>query len=176
MSPAVHVRRQPRPGDLDAIVAHHERAYVAEHGVDRVFVERVAEAVERARADGFPRATEGLWIVERDGRHAGSVAVTDEGDGLAMLRWVLLDPAVRGDGLGRRLIGEAVAAGRAAGQRRIALETFGALTTAGAIYRGLGFAVVRSTTGPRWGLPSVTYQRYELDLAAAPVAAGHGPG
>lgn len=163
------VRSDLRPGDLDAVVAHHAHRYEAEFGVDETFRERVAEAVERARERGFPRAGERLWIVERDGEHAGSVAVTDEGDGLATLRWVLLAPQARGDGLGARLIRGAVDFARAHGYRQIALETFSDLTAAAGIYRGAGFVLVRQETGPRWGLPAITYQRYELTLSA-PVA------
>ena len=44
----------------------------------------------------------GVWIVERGGRHAGSLALTGEGDGVGKIRWVLLEPELRGAGIGRR--------------------------------------------------------------------------
>ena len=161
MSARQRVRRELRPGDLGRIVAHHERVYPAEYGVDSSFVEHVAAGVAAARERGFPSASEGIWIVEHDGEHAGSVACTDEGDGTAMLRWVLLDPGLRGHGLGRGLIGEAVAFAERCGYERLALMTFSDLRAAGHLYREHGFAVVEEETGPRWGRASVTYQRYE---------------
>ena len=76
------IRRDPRPGDLGAIIAHHGRVYVPEYGVDSTFEANVGRGVAAAGKRGFPRDGEGIWIVELDGRHAGSVALTDEGDGL----------------------------------------------------------------------------------------------
>ena len=48
------VRDEFRPGDLDAIVAHHRRVYGEEYGVDSRFGDFVAAAVARAAERGFP--------------------------------------------------------------------------------------------------------------------------
>jgi GNAT superfamily N-acetyltransferase len=162
------IRRDLRPGDLGAIVAHHGRMYLDQYGLNAEFEAKVAASVADAAARGFPRENEGTWIVESDGEHAGSIGLTDEGEGLAMLRWVVLDPALRGRGLGRRLVEEVVAFAESAGYERIALETFSDLTTAARIYRSVGFEVEWEQRGPRWGRDDVTYQRYELELPAAP--------
>lgn len=162
------IRRNLRPGDLGAIVTHHGRMYLEQYGLNAEFEAKVAASVADAATQGFPRENEGIWIVERDGRHAGSIGLTGEGDGLAMLRWVVLDPELRGRGLGRRLIEEVVAFAESAGYERIALETFSDLTTAARIYRSVGFEVEWEQRGPRWGRDDVTYQRYELELSAAP--------
>ena len=74
----------------------HGRVYSSENGVDSTFEEMVTAAVARAASQGFPRHREGIWIVERGGCLLGSMAFTDEGDDVAMVRWVLLDPALRG--------------------------------------------------------------------------------
>jgi ribosomal protein S18 acetylase RimI-like enzyme len=158
------IRRELRPGDLGAIVAHHGELYGREYGVDSEFEAMVAAAVARAGERGFPADGEAIWIVELDGRHAGSIALTDEGDGLAMLRWVTLDPELRGRGLGRELISEAIEAARAQGYPKLALETFSDLRAAARIYRSFGFEAVWEDTRPRWGRPSITYQRYELSF------------
>src|SRR4051794_15940504 len=100
------IRRELRPGDLGAIIEHHGRQYGREYGVDSTFEAHVAAAVAHTALRGFPRANEGIWIVERDGAHAGSLALSDEGDGVACVRFFVLDPEVRGNGLGRRLLGE----------------------------------------------------------------------
>ena len=162
------IRRELRPGDLGEIVRHHGRMYLAQYGLDSSFEAKVAASVAAAGKRGFPGDREGIWIVERDGEHAGSIGLTDEGDGMAMLRWVVLDPELRGRGLGRRLVEEVVAFAESAGFERIALETFSDLTTAARIYRSVGFCVEWEQRGPRWGRDDVTYQRYELELPAAP--------
>jgi ribosomal protein S18 acetylase RimI-like enzyme len=158
------IRRELRPGDLGAILEHHGRQYSREYGVDSSFEAHVAAGLANAALRGFPQPGEAIWIVELDGRHAGSLALTDEGDGEAWTRWFLLDPAVRGHGLGRRLVDEMVTAARDGGYERIVLETFSDLRAAAHLYRGHGFRVTDAETGPRWGRTELTYQRYELAL------------
>jgi GNAT superfamily N-acetyltransferase len=157
------VRRELRAGDLGAIIAHHGRLYPSERGVDASFEAHVAASVAAAAGrPGWPRETEAVWIVEVDGEHAGSLALTDEGGGLAMLRWFVLDPQLRGRGLGRRLIAELLELAEWIGYERVALETFSDLRAAAHLYNSFGFEVVRAETGPRWGRSEITYQRYEL--------------
>jgi ribosomal protein S18 acetylase RimI-like enzyme len=160
------IRRDLRPGDLGEIIAHHGRLYGREYGVDSTFESHVAASVAAGGKRGFPRDGEGIWIVEGDGAHLGSIGLTDDGDGLATVRWVALDPSLRGRGLGRRLVAEALALARASGYERVGLETFSELTAAAHIYRSCGFELQWEQTGPRWGREEITYQRYELVLAS----------
>lgn len=162
---AARIRRQFHPGDLEAIADAHARIYPREYGVDSEFVAMVESSLARAAERGFPSEREGIWIAELDAEHAGSVALTDEGDGTAMLRWVLLEPALRGRGLGRRMVAEAIVLAREHGYERIRLFTFSDLTTAASIYRSHGFEVVDAHSGPRWGRDRVTYQNLELVLS-----------
>ena len=164
MSPATRIRRVLRPGDLDAIVAHHGRIYGPEHGVDSTFERHVAATVAEAGARGFPSEREAIRIVEHDGEHAGSLALTDEGDGAAALRWFVLDPELRGRGLGRRLLDEMLAKAQESGYERIWLATFSDLEAAAHLYREHGFRLVSEDSAPRWGRDRITYQRYELEL------------
>ena len=168
-SSAPHVRREFRPRDLGAIVAHHKEIYPREYRVDSGFVDHVAATVERAVKRGFPSAREAIWIVEHRGRHAGSIALTDEGDHAAALRWVLLDPGVRGQGLGRELVGEALAKAEQLGYRRVWLDTFSELETAAHLYRAHGFKVISEDAAPRWGRDRIVYQHYEVELARVAV-------
>lgn len=164
MSAEPTIRRELRPGDLGEIIAHHGRVYRREHGVDSTFEAHVAASIAAAGKRGFPSSREGVWIVESTGRHAGGIALTDDGDGVATVRWFVLDPELRGRGLGRRLLGEVVALAERAGFRLLKLETFSELGTAAHLYREHGFRLVRAETGPRWGRDEITYQRYERDF------------
>lgn len=165
-APEPIIRRELRPGDLGRLVAHHGETYAAEYGVDGEFEAHVAASVARAATSGWPSEREGIWIVELEGEHAGSVALTDEGDGTAVLRWVVLDRRLRGNGLGGRLIDEALALARRSRYEVVRLATFSELKAAARIYRSRGFRLVDSDTAPRWGRDAITYQRYELDLQA----------
>jgi ribosomal protein S18 acetylase RimI-like enzyme len=160
----VTVRDELRPGDLEAIVAHHRRVYSEEYGVDSGFGDFVAAAVARAAERGFPSDRETIRIVELDGQHVGSIGLTDEGDDEAAIRWVVLSPEVRGQGLGRRLLGELLAFSEDHGYRRVWLETFSELEAAAHLYLEAGFVVTSADTAPRWGREAITYQRYELEL------------
>ena len=159
------IRSALRPGDLGAIAAHHGRLYGAEFGVDASFEGHVAAAVGTAAKRGFPSERERIRIVELDGKHAGSVALTDDGDGSAALRWFVLDAALRGAGLGRRLLGELLAAAEKEHFERVSLETFSELEAAAHLYREHGFELLWEETAPRWGRERITYQHYELDGA-----------
>jgi N-acetylglutamate synthase-like GNAT family acetyltransferase len=172
----VEVRRELRPGDYGGIIQHHGRTYASEYGVDESFEAMVAASVTRAAMRGWPGGErDGIWIVERDGEFGGSLALTDEDADTGALRWFVLESALRGRGLGRRLVSELVAKARVVGFERLRLETFSELSAAAHLYRSQGFEVVREETGPRWGRDSITYQYYELELAAAKsvIAAAH---
>lgn len=165
------IRREVRPGDLEAIVEMHRRVYAGEYDNDERFAEMVAASVARAAERGFPSEREEIWIVERDGIFSGSLALTDEGDGTAMVRWFLLESELRGSGLGRRMLTELIAAARGYGYSQLCLETFSLLRAAASLYRSFGFEVVSTDTAPRWGHAAIDYQRYELELQSTTTTA-----
>ena len=76
----------------------------------------------------------------------------------------MLDPELRGQGLGRRWVAELLEAAEQDGYAGVRLETFSELTAAAHIYRSHGFEVVSADTGPRWGRPAITYNLYELNF------------
>jgi N-acetylglutamate synthase-like GNAT family acetyltransferase len=167
MNGGIKIRRELRPGDLGALIALHGRLIPPEHGLDSTHEGYVAASVARAAIRGWPREREAAWIVENDGKVAGGIALTDDGEDTAGLRWFVLEPCLRGRGLGRRLVRQVVAEARRHGFARVRLETFSDLRAAGHLYREHGFELVHEETGPRWGREQVTYQHYELQLNAA---------
>ena len=161
----ITVRRELRPGDLGEIVRMHGVLYPREYGLSPNMERHVAPpSTPRSSAAG--RRTAAVWIVERDGEFAGSIALTDEGDGLAALRWFLFDPSVRGLGFGRRLVGELVAEAEQRGFERIWLETLAILTTAARIYRAHGFVCVERADRPALGRSRRPVPRLRADPAA----------
>jgi ribosomal protein S18 acetylase RimI-like enzyme len=160
---AITVRRTLRDWDVEAIVDLHDRVYRGEYGRNDVFVAAVERKLHAARAAGWPELGGAVWLVEHEGKVAGSVAFTDEGDGAGWVRWVVFAPEVRGQGLGRALIGELIDEARAQGLKRLELETFSDLTTAARIYRRAGFLVTWARERDDWG-PTITYQHYEMPL------------
>ena len=88
-----------------------------------------------------------LWVAERGGEIAGSVyivpAASTEAEGSAQLRMLYVEPAFRGQGVGRLLVEEAVRFSRDAGYRRVMLWTQDCLGAARHIYQGAGFTLLR---------------------------------
>jgi ribosomal protein S18 acetylase RimI-like enzyme len=160
----ISVRRELRDGDPDAIVALHDRVYRAEWDRNEAFVVAVAANVAGCRAAGWPEQGGAVWLVEREGSElAGSLGLTAEADGAGRVRWFVFAPEVRGSGLGRQLLAELLNTARAAGMRRLELETFSDLRAAGHLYRSAGFEVVSVRERDDWG-PTISYQHYRLDL------------
>ncbi|HZT82594.1 MAG TPA: GNAT family N-acetyltransferase [Gemmataceae bacterium] len=159
------LRHDLRPGDLGAIVHLHGTVYAREHGFDPTFEAYVAGPLAEFVRRRSPR--DRLWIAERAGRLAGSVAIVGASEAEAQLRWFLVDPAARGLGLGRRLLREAVAFSRDAGYRSIFLWTVSALAAAAHLYRAAGFRKVEERPGSLGGV-EVVEEKYTLALAADP--------
>ena len=161
------IRRLGRPGDLGWVVMAHGEVYAAEFGWDTSFEALVARIVA-GYADGPDPAREAAWIAELDGRRVGCVfCVADEEDpATARLRILLVHPDGRGEGLGGRLVDEAVAFARAAGYRRMRLWTNDPLVAARRVYLAHGFALTAEEPHRSFGADLIA-QTYELDLEAA---------
>jgi GNAT superfamily N-acetyltransferase len=69
---------------------------------------------------------------------------------------LLLEPAARGTGLGRRLVEECVAFARAVGYREVVLWTHQVLTAARAIYAKVGFELIETWVHDDFGHDEVS--------------------
>ena len=159
----ITVRRHLKDGDADAIAELHRRVYGSEYGLNERFVEGVRRGLEAAVASGWPQRTGAVWLVDGDERLLGALGLTDEGEGAGRVRWLVLDTALRGRGLGRSLVAQLVGEARAAGMHTLTLETYSDLTVAARIYRDAGFRVEWERGRDDCG-PTVTFQGYRLDL------------
>ncbi|MCK6461306.1 MAG: GNAT family N-acetyltransferase [Planctomycetes bacterium] len=157
----ITVRTDLRPGDVGEIVRLHGVLYAREHGFDPTFEAYVAEPLARFAISGSPR--ERLWIAEREGRIVGSIAIVETSPGTAQLRWFLVDPEARGQGLGGRLLDEAIAFSRERSYRTIVLWTVSALAAAARLYVAKGFARTERKPGRLWGA-DVVEEKYERRL------------
>ena len=103
----VTVRHEQRAGDLGRVISFHGERYASEFGFGLGFETYVAETIVEFGQQEHPERDR-LWVAEIDGRLVGCIAILGREDGAAQLRWFLIDPATRGQGLGRRLVTEAL--------------------------------------------------------------------
>lgn len=148
------------PGDGGWVVARHGALYAQEYGWNAEFEALVAEIVA-----GFLRAhdpaCEGGWIAERDGVNVGSVFVVRQDAHTGKLRLVLVEPEMRGQGIGRRLVRHAMEFARGAGYARMTLWTNDVLLAARRLYEQAGFVCTAREpyTGFGKDLVSETWER-----------------
>jgi GNAT superfamily N-acetyltransferase len=144
------------------VISAHGALYAKEFGWDESF-----EAMVAGIAAGFVRrfdpAWERCWIAELDGARVGSVFLVRQSKSVAKLRMLILDPAARGRGIGRRLVAECVTHARSLGYRRLTLWTQRNLVAARNLYRAQGFRLVRSEPHRSFGV-SLTGEFWELRL------------
>lgn len=138
------------PSDVAGIAALDtsfttELVYAAEAGPEgvRLTIERApAPILKRFPLDDLngERAWSEAWVADDGDRIVGFAAASYLAWNRRVLLWhFYVDPARRGQGLGRRLIDAVDAYGRMAGARRLWLETSNLNVAGVEIYRRLGF-------------------------------------
>jgi GNAT superfamily N-acetyltransferase len=154
------VLRAPRPGDMGWVVHRHGVLYAREYGWDERFEGLVAGIVADFVA-GFDAKRERCWIAEKDGAPVGSVFVVKADARTAQLRLLLIEPAVRGRGLGKRLVQACIRFARAQGYRKLVLWTQSELRAARAIYGAAGFERKKTERHAKFGV-RMTGEYWEL--------------
>ncbi|HTX26743.1 MAG TPA: GNAT family N-acetyltransferase [Streptosporangiaceae bacterium] len=158
----VTIRRLGKPGDLGWVVMAHGEMYAREFGWDATFEALVARIVADY-AGSHDDTTQAAWIAEYEGRRVGCVFCVAADKQTAQLRILLVDPAVRGHGVGARLVDECVQFARQAGYKRMTLWTNDPLAAARRIYLSRGFQLVEEEPHHSFGATLVG-QVYELGL------------
>jgi DNA-binding MarR family transcriptional regulator/GNAT superfamily N-acetyltransferase len=152
--------RTHQPGDLGWMLERHAALYASEYGLDERFEGLVAQVTADFLA-GHDPPRERCWIAELDGDRVGSILLVAKSKRVAQLRLLLVEPAARGHGIGRRLVDECVGFARQVGYRSITLWTSSALHAARRIYQAAGFRLTeesphrllgRGVVGQTWDL------------------------
>ena len=159
--PLISIRHDLRPGDVGYITYLHGILYAPEQGWNHTFDAYVAIPLAEFAKSQSPR--ERIWIVEKEGRIIGSAAIVKFSEEEAQLRWLLLGPEARGQGLGRLLVEGALDFCRDAGYSSVFLWTVNTLPIATQLYQSVGFKQMQELTHELWG-SIVTEVRYELSL------------
>jgi GNAT superfamily N-acetyltransferase len=149
------------PGAIGGIAALHARHYAESHGFGAFFEAKVARELGEFMLR-FDPVRDLFRCATADGRVLGSLVLDcGEDPGSAHLRWFIMDPALRGRGLGRRWLGEAVDQARRVAAPQVHLWTLAGLDAAAHLYAAAGFALAEEVVAEQWGR-SVTERRLVL--------------
>lgn len=130
-----------RPGDMGLIASRQSVLYQETYGWG-TFIEVNEGEVTTAFLRNFKPGREQCWVAEVAGVLAGSIFLTDEGDGLSRLRLLYVEPQFQRRGIGDALVSACVAFARSVGYDRITLWTHSVLLAARRIYACHGFCKV----------------------------------
>jgi GNAT superfamily N-acetyltransferase len=161
LPPNVSIRQEFKPGDIGYLVYLHGSLYAAECGWDHTFEIYVAVPFSEFAKSQSKR--ERIWLVDNGETLAGSIAIVQASPETAQLRWLLLHPDLRGRGIGRYLIEEAIRFCKEMGYHSVFLWTEASLEAAATLYNSAGFQLTEQKTHKQWGM-TVTEQRYDLSL------------
>lgn len=161
-SPA-YLLRTHQPGDMGWVVHRHGGLYWREYGYDEHFEGLVAEIVAKFIQNFDPRR-ERCWIAEKDGEIVGTVFLVKKSKTVCKLRLLLVEPAARGLGIGRRLVGECVRFAKEVGYKKMILWTQSELGAARHLYKEAGFQLAGRQRHKSWGRTDLVSEVWELKL------------
>ena len=158
----VRIQKGYRPGSIGRVIELHGRYYHKNWGFGAFFEAKVARELSEF-IDRYDEARDGFWTATLDGRVEGSITIDGvDADGQGgHLRWFIVSNAIRGRGVGNRLMNEAMNFCRSKGYARVYLWTFEGLRPARHLYEKAGFELVKQRKGQQWG-EEVSEQRFEL--------------
>lgn len=141
-----------RAGDAGLIVSRQSILYREKYGWNSGVEVNLGEVTTNFLRN-FKPGREQCWVAEVDGQMAGSVFLTDEGNGLSRLRLLYVEPAFQGRGIGEALVTTCIEFARSVGYDRMTLWTHSILTSARRIYARHGFRLVETKEHTLFGVP-----------------------
>ena len=145
------VRCDLRPGDVGEMIRLHGMLYSRECGYDTTFEGYVC----RTFADFIARydpTKDRIWLAQRGEQIVGSIAIVSHTPQKAQLRWFLLLPEMRGRGLGKTMLQNAMDFCRERHYRTVFLETTDDQQKAIRMYEQAGFRQTDAREASAWGV------------------------
>jgi N-acetylglutamate synthase-like GNAT family acetyltransferase len=162
MNKSWELRHELRPGDIGYLTYIHGILYNREYGFDITFEASLAQMLAKFGLTCNP-GMERIWLAESDNQIVGSIAIVMASKTEAQLRWYLVHPDFRGQGLGKILFTEALNFCKEHEYKSVFLWTASELTTAAYLYTRAGFVKTQVKSHHIWG-KFVSEERYELQL------------
>lgn len=155
----MNLRTQFGVADIPRLVELHRRVYAVEFGWDASFLEYVESPLSEFAK--FPSPRSKIWLAERDNAILGSIAIVEFDQTTAQLRWFVVAPETRHQGLGSRLLCEAISFSHVMKYQSVFLWTEASLTSAARLYQSAGFRKTDELAGMKWGV-SIVEERWQF--------------
>jgi N-acetylglutamate synthase-like GNAT family acetyltransferase len=147
----IQIRDDLRCGDLGRIITLHGIVYEPLGGFGLSFEAYVAETIAEYVLYNESRGR--VWLAERNNDLIGCAAIAEREQNIGQLRWVLVNSAMRGLGLGHRLVTLALDHCLERGMASVCLETTDGLPESMQLYENLGFEVLSTERADLWDGP-----------------------
>jgi len=135
--------RNFKKNDKDYIIDSHYKIYNKEYSYDLSFKKFVSNSVNQyiKKANN---SLENIWILDIDGCPKGSISIKSVSEDVAQLGLFLVDPSLRGTGLGKQLIQTAIDFCKERNYKKVVLWTNSELVAARRIYENKGFRLIET--------------------------------
>lgn len=139
-------------GDIGLIASRQSLLYRESLGWGKGIEVHIGEMTVRFLRSFNPER-EQCWVAEIDEIMAGSVMLSDEGNGLCRLRLLYTEPFARGLGIGETLVQTAIDFAQAAGYQEMMLWTHTILENSRKLFARHGFVITESAMHDTFGTP-----------------------
>lgn len=160
--PEVTIRHNLLPGDVGYLIYLHGVLYAKESGYNLEFESYVCKTFYEF-LPGYNPAKDRIFLAIANGQIVGSIAIAASSRHLVQLRWFLVHPDYRGQGLGKRLLNEAISFCKEKHYQKIYLLTTSMQQTAITLYTKTGFRKTGEKFLKQWG-QELYEQRYDMEL------------
>lgn len=158
----IQIRTTLQPGDMGYVIYLHGLLYQQEYGYGLSFEAYVAQGLYEFYKN-YDAEKDRVWLCEHKDTIIGFLLLMHRPENTAQLRYFLIHPAYRGQGLGNHLLALYTAFLKEKGYRSSYLWTTHELYGAASLYKRYGFVLTEQHHSTDFGKP-VIEQRYDLIL------------
>lgn len=158
----ISYRHEIKLGDIGYIIYLHGFLYGNEFNFTSDFEKYVIKTFYNFLENYSPEKDR-IWMAEYNNKIVGCIAIQNQSETEAQLRWFLLDPAFRGLGIGKRLLMDAVDFCKNKKLKNVFLLTTNLQDKALQMYKLAGFELTEATEAQEWG-QTFNIERYDLKI------------
>ncbi|MGZ9819710.1 bifunctional helix-turn-helix transcriptional regulator/GNAT family N-acetyltransferase [Peribacillus simplex] len=153
---AISIRDEYTAEDKELIIEKQRAFYSDNYGFDETFLEYLH--------DSFDGKIKKIWIAEHNEKFAGCVGLVEENEATAMLRWFIVEPSIRGKGVGTQLVQTLLNYCKEQQYDQVYLWTVSSLPVARRLYGKFGFKITETKEEQLlWG-QRIVEERWDLEL------------